>query len=281
MRDTYSVLIMRKIIFILISFLSISFIACSSNGEEKEEGYEESVMDATLEQKFLDTSWKLVKRIVVRNGQKVDYKDEYLNSIITFSNIEYGTYKGGTITANTIYLNGEKAGWWYINKGQMILQWYTGDAHNEGYLSATFCLTNYNNYLIEHTFSSITYSDEKGNVWYYKACDTPSIDVPGNNTSGTSYEMPDIDYYDYTAYQTKMKVVYKIHNQDKAKVSSAKIYYGTNSNTIKSVTATVSGIYITATISGLTKDTKYYVKCSATGKGGTTTTSTTRLGTIY
>lgn len=121
MRDTYSVLIMRKIIFILISFLSISFIACSSNGEEKEEGYEESVMDATLEQKFLDTSWKLVKRIVVRNGQKVDYKDEYLNSIITFSNIEYGTYKGGTMTANTIYLNGEKAGWWYINKGQMIL----------------------------------------------------------------------------------------------------------------------------------------------------------------
>ena len=93
--------------------------------------------------------------------------------------------------------------------------------------------------------------------------------------------MPDIVYDDYAAFQIKMKVVYKIHNQDKAKVSSAKIYYGTNSNTIKSVTATVSGIYITATISGLTKDTKYYVKCSATGKGGTTTTSTTRLGTIY
>ena len=32
---------------------------------------------------------------------------------------------------------------------------------------------------------------------------------------------------------------------------------------------------ITATISGLKKDTKYYVKCSATGKGGTATTGTT------
>ena len=102
MRDTYSVLIMRKIIFILISFLSISFIACSSNGEEKEEGYEESVMDATLEQKFLDTSWKLVKRIVVRNGQKVDYKDESLISIIIFSIIKYRTNKKKNIKANKI-----------------------------------------------------------------------------------------------------------------------------------------------------------------------------------
>lgn len=107
-----------------------------------------------------------------------------------------------------------------------------------------------------------------------------SEDNSGNGSS-VSYEKPDIDYYDYTAYQTKMKVVYKIYNQDKAKVTSAKIYYGTSSNPTKTVTATVSGVYITATISGLAKDTKYYVKCSATGNGGTTTTSATRLGTIY
>lgn len=271
---------MRKYLLILISFLSLSFVACSSD-EEKENEYEESVTDAALEQKFLGTSWKLVKRIVVRNGQKFDYEDEYLNSIITFSSIEYGVYNGVAMTANAIYLNGEKAGWWYISGGQIIVQWYTGDAHNEGYLLSTFCFFNYNKYLIEHTSSRVTYRDEKGNTWYYTACDTPLIDVPGNNTPGTSYEKPDIDYYDYTAYQTKMKVMYKIHNQDKAKVTSAKIYYGTSSNPTKAVTATISGALITATISGLTKDTKYYIKCSATGKGGTTTTSTTRLGTIY
>lgn len=102
----------------------------------------------------------------------------------------------------------------------------------------------------------------------------------GGTVPSTSYEKPDIDYYDYTAYPTKMKVVYKIHNRDKAKVTSAKIYYGTSSNPTKYVTATVSGVLITATITGLKKDTKYYVKCSAKGKGGTTTTGTTRLGTI-
>lgn len=104
----------------------------------------------------------------------------------------------------------------------------------------------------------------------------------GGNTGGsTSYEKPDIAFNDFTAYQTKLKVVYKIYNKDKAKVTSAKVYYGTSSNPTKSVTATVAGVLITANISGLTKGTTYYVKCVATGKGGTTTTGTTKVITNY
>lgn len=104
----------------------------------------------------------------------------------------------------------------------------------------------------------------------------------GGNTGGsTSYEKPDIGLSDFTAYQTKLKVVYKIYNKDKAKVTSAKVYYGTTSNPTKPVTATVAGVLITANISGLKKGTTYYVKCVATGKGGTTTTGTTKLITNY
>ena len=111
----------------------------------------------------------------------------------------------------------------------------------------------------------------------------------GGNTGGdsaggggsTSYENPDIAFNDFTAYQTKLKVVYKIYNKDKAKVTSAKVYYGTSSNPTKSVSATVSGVLITANISGLKKGTTYYVKCVATGKGGTTTTGTTKVITNY
>ena len=104
----------------------------------------------------------------------------------------------------------------------------------------------------------------------------------GGNTGGsTSYEKPDIAFDDFTAYQTKLKVVYKIYNKDKAKVTSAKVYYGTSSNPTKSVSATVSGVLITANISGLNKGTTYYVKCVATGKGGTTTTGTTKVITNY
>ena len=104
----------------------------------------------------------------------------------------------------------------------------------------------------------------------------------GGSTGGsTSYEKPDIGFNDFTAYQTKLKVVYKIYNKDEAKVTSAKVYYGTSSNPTKSVTATVSGVLITANISGLKKGTTYYVKCVATGKGGTTTTGTTKVITNY
>ena len=104
----------------------------------------------------------------------------------------------------------------------------------------------------------------------------------GGSTGGsTSYEKPDIGFSDFTAYQTKLKIVYKIYNKDEAKVTSAKVYYGTSSNPTKSVTATVAGVLITANISGLKKGTTYYVKCVATGKGGTTTTGTTKVITNY
>lgn len=270
--------IMKKYLFILFSFFTLSLLSCSS-GDEEEDGYEDIAADAALEKKFLGTSWKYVKRIVVRNGQKVDYKSEDLNTIVTFTDEIYGTYNGATITAaNSIYLNNTKAGWWYFSNGQLRVQFNLG-ARGNGYWNSVLSFYNYNTYLIEHTSSSLIYSDQEGNVWYFKSCSSPVLDNSGS-TSGSSYEKPDIDYYDYTAYPTKMKVVYKIHNRDKAKVTSAKIYYGTSSNSMKSVSATVSGVLISATITGLKKDTKYYVKCSATGKGGTTTTGTTRLGTI-
>lgn len=109
-----------------------------------------------------------------------------------------------------------------------------------------------------------------------------SGDTGGGSTGGsTSYEKPDIGFSDFTAYQTKLKVVYKIYNKNEARVTSAKVYYGTSSNPTKSVSATVSGVLITANISGLKKGTTYYVKCVATGKGGTTTTGTTKVITNY
>ncbi len=116
---------------------------------------------------------------------------------------------------------------------------------------------------------------------------TGSSSNQGGNTGGSStggsisYEKPDIGFNDFTATQTKLKVVYKIYNKDEAKVTSAKVYYGTTSNPSKSVSATVAGALITANISGLQKGTTYYVKCVATGKGGTTTTGTTKVITNY
>lgn len=103
------------------------------------------------------------------------------------------------------------------------------------------------------------------------------IDTPGGSVT---YEKPEIGIEDYTCYATSITVKYRIYNQDKAKVTSAKGYYGTSSAS-KSVSASVAGSLITIRFSGLNKGTTYYVKCSATGKGGTTTSETTKLITNY
>lgn len=102
----------------------------------------------------------------------------------------------------------------------------------------------------------------------------------GSGGSSTTYEKPEIGLEDYTCYTTSITVKYRIYNQDKAKVTSAKGYYGTSSASI-STSASVAGSLIIIRITGLKKGTTYYVKCSATGKGGTTTSDVTKLITDY
>lgn len=101
------------------------------------------------------------------------------------------------------------------------------------------------------------------------------------SSSATSYEKPDVGFYDFSATRSSLKVQYRIYNKDEANVTSAKIYYGTSSNPTTSKSASVSGSMISANISGLKAGTTYYVKCVATGKGGTTTTSVTKCITNY
>ena len=133
---------MKKYLFILFSFFTLSLLSCSS-GEENEDEYENIVEDAALEKKFLGTSWKFVKQIIVRDGQKVDNNSAELNTIVTFTDEIYGTYNGATMTAaNSVYLNNTKAGWWYFSNGQLRVQFNMG-THDNGYWSQVFCFFNY------------------------------------------------------------------------------------------------------------------------------------------
>ena len=97
-----------------------------------------------------------------------------------------------------------------------------------------------------------------------------------------NYEKPDISFYDYDATTTSVTVRFKIYNRDKAKVTSARVYYGTNSSAGGSYkSATISGVYISAKITGLKKGTSYYVKCRATGAAGSTTSEIVKVATLY
>lgn len=100
------------------------------------------------------------------------------------------------------------------------------------------------------------------------------------NSSSSSYEKPEVRFYSADPTTTTITLKFKIDNQDKAKVTQAKVMYGETTNLSKSVTADIAGVYITATLKNLKKDTKYFVRCEATGKGGTTTTEITQVCTL-
>ena len=196
-----------------------------------------------------------------------------------------------TVGVNGFY-DEKQASWWYIDDTDGFYCHFSQILYAMGYTafevggitaliplcgSAQIYKQTSSELVIKH---STSYGDT---MIYFKRVEDPSNSGDSSDDSGSSSttEKPDIGFYDFTATKTSLKVQYQIYNKAEAGVTSAKIYYGTSSNPTSSKTATVSGTMITSTISGLKAGTTYYVKCSATGKGGTTTTSTTKCITNY
>lgn len=138
-------------------------------------------------------------------------------------------------------------------------------------------VTNYKNYAMEYEEDGtlvLSFGEE-----IYRVKNGSQSSNPGGGDS--SYEIPDVTYYDAVPGKTNIKVTYKIWNKNKCgSLSNAKIYYGTSSAN-KSVSASISGDYISANISGLSKGSKYKVKCSVSGSAGNITTEETTLSTLY
>ncbi len=231
-----------------------------------------------LAQHLIGTSWKYT----ATTDDFPENADYGIGSVLTFSDIM--TDGGGVTGYYKLYINGEDDGFrWCVNDDNYL--WLPNSSSSK---SARFSQIN-GLYAVKYPDEFIELSDSKikvcrsssGDTYTYTRCSTPSLDNGDSGGNSPSYEKPDVSFYDYDANYTSLKVTYKLWNSSEAKVSSAKIYYGTSSNPSTSKTATVSSALITATITGLKRGTTYYVKCVATGKGGTTTTETTRCMTLH
>ena len=255
----------------------LAFSCCSSSSND-EETLEKTKFqhNVSVENQLKNTCWKQYKH-VTGDGRTLTSMQRTLS--FTSAPIDFGTY--GTCFRTK---SGDKyCGVWFVQEDgilYMYTQYSDFDAFGNGENSSGYGVGKLD--IQKMTANELVYRMElstEEHYYYYTSTNTG-----GGNDSGegsTSYEKPDIGFNDVTAYQTQLKVVYKIYNKDKANVTSAKVYYGTSSNPTKSVSATVAGVLITANISGLNKGTTYYVKCVATGKGGTTTTGTTKVITNY
>ena len=244
-----------KLINIARSILVIGYVmlvSCSSD-EGGESGNGPQATGQELERQLLDTHWKLARETKVEDGTEKVLNNPYVLNTITFS--------GETDRAwHYLYLNNTHSGWWWIDGEMIRCQWDTGDPIGKMTDSELVMIADY---------------DTHSNYFYY-------VSTSGSGSDpGSPAEKPDIGFYDFTATKTSVTVTYKIYNKDEAKVSDAKIYYGTSSNPTTGKNASVNGTLIKATISGLKAGTTYYVKCRATGAGGTTTSETSRVITAY
>lgn len=277
---------LNKLAKLLISFaitaIPLIFTSCSGGDDNNEDNLDSPNQDKTeirhnvsIENQLKNTSWKQYKRI--SGGRTLTNMERTFS--FTSTPIEYGNYG----TCYRLKSGNKYSGiWCVLEDGSLWINSYKSDydAKGKGENAAGYGVGKLQ--LLKNSTNELVYCmklDSEDTYYYYTSINTEGDSDPDNGSS--SYEKPDIAFNDFTAYQTKLKVVYKIYNKDKAKVTSAKVYYGTSSNPTKSVSATVSGVLITANISGLKKGTTYYVKCVATSKGGTTTTGTTKVITNY
>ncbi len=254
--------------------------------EDWEEGGETGNYDRfkSTYDKLFGTVWALQETRLYSSDGSYRYPANFSScagETITFSNEKTG---GNAYKFYTSLYSGY--GLWMITDDGELLMTLSGGSNSataaqNGMFSVTFGIGGEITTLSSSTLKFKRTFDSGGYYVYTYVRAGSSTGGSGGSGSGSSYEKPDVDFYDYTPYgQTGLKIQYRIYNNNKANVTSAKIYYGTSSPS-RSVNATVSSNYITANITGLKAGTTYYVKCTATGSGGSTTTSTTRVSTNY
>lgn len=242
--------------------------------------------------------WKVSNTYSNRSSQQ-SYYDSFKDFYLCFEADGTYNYYFETMTGANNYHDGESEGTKYLCR--MYGYWKVNN--NTLQMNRLRCLTLYENghytsmdvtgaeSLSNRTISKLTstefdFLDLGGSTFYCtKAYSLPSkyntiksYDPYGTSGGGggSSQGVTSLYLYDYTEWPTKIKVIYKYESD--VNVTSAKIYYGEYSAS-SSVSATVSSTTITATISGLKKNTVYYVKASATTSKGTVYSSESRIST--
>lgn len=282
---------MRKSFFaIFLTMLSVGFVSCNEN--------DEVFSDGDKNEYTVDTEIQILSSELFNTSWTYKYTESYTNGKLSRYNSNYGNRFTFTFTDDIndnneykLLVNGVSANYllWYIDKDGLYYH-----ATNYGYINANMTALEVGGWLVnggvvmdghiyKHTDSELIIREYASNSTSFEQHYYTAAGNPGGVSGGgsASYEKPEVGFYDFTATRTSLKVQYRIYNNDEADVNSATIYYGTCSNPTSTKTATVSGSMITANISGLKAGTTYYVKCVAKGKGGITTTSTTKVITNY
>lgn len=290
---------LKYLMLLLITTLSLSVSSCGDDKEEDEPGTNQPDNYQQFKSQYdalLNTSWKLESSYEyytvggqdkIQDNMKIESNQKFLPLIVTFS----GELNENSFKFKLYYSSVPGYGlWWFREDGTLQLGSSYYFDRNPGNLTSKDVarlqvLVGETSSIIEELTSTKLvlcqyYNGKLGGKQIYRRVYGYDPANPGNDGPDTAVEKPEIGLEDFSSTTSSITLKYRIYNQDVAKVSSAKGYYGTSSPST-SVSATIAGSLITIRINSLKRGTYYYVKCSATGKGGTTTSETTKLSTLY
>lgn len=198
-------------LLLLVSILLLPLIGCQHEPEAEPNPAPDNQRPLKIEQALFDTQWKLDNRYEFKNGKYVSVintaDNECIGDIVSFSSDKFGTYKGVPIpSANTIYINGEKGGFWYgISDDDVVFTYYPWDAQKSGYYGVRYgngC------YFKSVSSSQLVLEWEGHRKWVYSR-----INSIGNSEIGANYEKPDLYFYDFSPGTTTIKVVFKLETR--------------------------------------------------------------------
>lgn len=245
---------------VILMSMTICLSSCGDKSDEPGNSEQLSERAQEIYNKLNDTTWALVSS---------PYEKSPLGSTITFSSS--AIFPGAYYLYCSYYPNDVFA-WLPAPDDEMDLQMVSTLTHCDPSNGGSFSVLFGAGAFVSFSGNKMTLISAIDNdtVYVYSKVSSNS----GNDNDGADgYEKPDVEFYDYTQQgSSSVKVDFIIYNKEEAGVSTASIKYGKTASANTLATTNIIGNHVTATISGLKANTKYYVKCTVKGKGGSVTT---------
>lgn len=245
--------LLKWMTFFMLAIVNVGFVSCGDDDDSIDNGNENSPSSSynSTAEKLKGTSWKWVRNDWYRNGS-IFMSNNGDNSVITFSE------ENASASSFYMYVNGNNAGFWFPNTegtGVIVLWNSTDDNTKYGSMGKIYKLT---------SSELVTGTDVK---WHYFV----KVSYNGGGGGSSSGYAPSFRDFSYTYTSNSITVQFLTEGNN---TTNATVYYGKSTSPSTSVSTSVSGGHIiSARITGLTKATKYYVKCVATNNYGSTTSN--------
>ena len=266
---------MKKVLYTLMSLIILTvpfygLVACSNDSEEEEDNLmkEKSAYAIAMEAKLIGTSWKLQKKESYENGVlDKDYR-MYLHagSIISFAP-DSALHYINIIDKDERRSYDHIGQWYFTDDDKLFFLPRLKEPDLLGALVGMLGITHEINKLTDNELILSYQYDSSSNkeYWYYQRVSFRLLNEDDKIDNG---EAPQFVNYNFSATQNSITV--KFYTD--VKPDKASITYGTSA-TSQTIGTDVSIISheIRATAKNLKAGTKYYFKCKATNKYGTTT----------